>query len=79
MKVGNHSNLDSKNISLCNMLIPYSYAGMKISYISVDISSIYPISVMFDTISMMTDISILDRYIVEMSGLWHKRVSLIFR
>ena len=25
MKVGNHSNLDSKNISLCNMLIPYSY------------------------------------------------------
>ena len=32
------------------------YAGMKISDISVDISLIYPISVMFDTISAMTDI-----------------------
>ena len=30
---------------------------MKISDISVDISSIYPILVMFDTISAMTDIS----------------------
>ena len=30
---------------------------MKIYDISVDISSIYPISVMFDTISAMTDIS----------------------
>ena len=37
---------------------------MKISNISVDISPIYPISVIFDTISMITDISILDRYIV---------------
>ena len=46
---------------------------MKISDISVDISSIYPISVMFDTISAMIDISILDRYIVEISGLWHTR------
>ena len=45
--------------------------GMKISYISVDISPIYPISVMFDTISVMTDISVLDRYILEISGLWH--------
>ena len=32
-------------------------AGMKISDICVDISPIYPISVMFDTISAMTDIS----------------------
>ena len=39
--------------------------GMKISDISVDISPIYPISVMFDTISVF------DRYIVEISGLWH--------
>ena len=31
--------------------------GMKISDMSVDISPIYPISVMFDTISAMTDIS----------------------
>ena len=31
--------------------------GMKISDISFDISMIYPISVMFDTISMMNDIS----------------------
>ena len=35
-------------------------AGIKISDISVDIFSIYPISMMFDTISAMTDISILD-------------------
>ena len=32
-------------------------AGMKISDISVNISLIYPISVIFDTISTMTDIS----------------------
>ena len=49
------------------------YPGMKISDISVDISPIYPILVMFDTISAMTDISVLDRYIVEISGLWHTR------
>ena len=48
-----------------------SLARMKISDISVDISPIYPISVMFDTISAMTDISVLDRYIMEISGLWH--------
>ena len=46
---------------------------MKISDISVDISPIYPISVMFDTISTMTDISVLNRYIVEISSLWHTR------
>ena len=34
-----------------------SQSRMKISYISVDISLIYPILVMFDTISVMTDIS----------------------
>ena len=44
---------------------------MKISDISVDISPIYLISVIFDTISAMTDISVLDRYIMEISGLWH--------
>ena len=44
--------------------------GMKISDISVDIS---PISVMFDMISAITDISVLDRYIVEISCLWHTR------
>ena len=33
---------------------------MKIFDISVDISPIYPISVMFDTISAMTDISVSD-------------------
>ena len=43
-------------------------SGMKISDISVDISPIYPISVMFDTISAMTD-----RYIVEISSMWHTR------
>ena len=46
---------------------------MKISDISVDISPIYPILVMFDTISAMTDISVFDRYIMEISGLWHTR------
>ena len=64
---------------------------MKISDISVDISPIYPISVMFDTISTsdisdigdvlhdidddryIANISVLDRYIVEISGLWHTR------
>ena len=50
-----------------------SYPGMKISDISVDISPIYPISVMSNTISAMTDISVLNRYIVEISGLWHTR------
>ena len=40
---------------------------MKISDISVDISSIYLISVMFDTISVF------DRYNVDISGLWHTR------
>ena len=44
---------------------------MKIYDIFVDIFPIYPISVTFDTISAMTDISVLDRYIVEISGLWH--------
>ena len=34
-----------------------------------DISSIYLISVMFDTISAMIDISVLDRYIMEISGM----------
>ena len=38
---------------------------MKIYDISVDISSIYPISVMFDTIS------VLDRYIMKISNIWH--------
>ena len=46
---------------------------MKISDISVDISPIYPILVMFDTISVMTDISVLDRYIMEISNMWHTR------
>ena len=35
--------------------------------------SIYPISVMFDMISTMTDISVLDLYIVEISGMWYTR------
>ena len=51
-------------------------SGMKISDISVDISPIYPISVMFDMISAMTDISVLDRYILEISGMWHTRASV---
>ena len=37
--------------------LPNLVAGMKIFEIFVDISTIYPISVMFDTISSMTDIS----------------------
>ena len=37
-------------------------ARMKISDISVDISPIYPISVMFDTISVMTNISLIYRF-----------------
>ena len=48
--------------------------GMKISDIFVYIFSIYLISVMFDDIGdnrYIVDISILDRYIVETSGLWH--------
>ena len=44
---------------------------MKISDISVDISSIYPISVMFDTISAI--------YRGNIRSVVHARVSLIFR
>ena len=54
-----------------------SITGMKKSDISVDISLIYPILVMFDTISALIDISpiyrfltdISDRYIVDISVL----------
>ena len=44
-----------------------SRAWMKISDISVDISPIYPISVMFDTISTMTDISPIYRFWTDIS------------
>ena len=40
---------------------------MKISDISVDISSIYLISVMFDTISAMTDVSPIYRFWTDIS------------
>ena len=40
---------------------------MKISDISVDISPIYPISVMFDTILVMTDISPIYRFWTDIS------------
>ena len=40
---------------------------MKISDISVDISPIYPISVMFDTILAMTDISPIYRFWTNIS------------
>ena len=46
--------------------------GMKISDISVDISPIYPISVMFDTISAMTDISLIYRFWTDIS--WKHQV-----
>ena len=42
-------------------------SGMKISDISIDISPIYPISVMFDTISAMTDISSIYRFWTDIS------------
>ena len=42
-------------------------SGMKISDISVDISSIYPILVMFDTLSAMTDISPIYRFWTDLS------------
>ena len=51
-------------------------AWMKIFDIFVDISSIYPISVMFDTISVMTDISPIYRGNIRFVA--HARVSLIF-
>ena len=44
---------------------------MKISDISVDISPIYPISVMFDTISVMTDISPIYRFWIDISWKYH--------
>ena len=40
---------------------------MKISDISVDISPIYPISVMFDMILTMTDISLIYRFWTDIS------------
>ena len=40
---------------------------MKISDISIDISSIYPISVIFDTILAMTDISPIYRFWTDIS------------
>ena len=52
-------------------------AGMKISDKFVDISSIYPISVMFDTIYAMTDISPI--YRGNIMSVAHARISLIFR
>ena len=52
---------------------------MKISDISTDISPIYSILTMLDTISaIMTDISVLNRYIVEISGMWHTRALVYF-
>ena len=41
--------------------------GMKISYIFVDIFSIYPISVMFDMISIMIDISSIYQFWTDIS------------
>ena len=46
---------------------------MKISDISVDISPIYPISVMFDTKSAMTDISPIYQFWTDIS--WKYQVS----
>ena len=40
---------------------------MKISDISVDISLIYSISVMFDMISAMTNISLIYRFLIDIS------------
>ena len=42
-------------------------AGIKISDIFVDIFSIYPISMMFNTISAMTDISSIYRFWIDIS------------
>ena len=50
-------------------------AGMKISDISVDIFPIYPISVMFDTISAMIDISPIYRFWTDI--LWKHQVCSI--
>ena len=46
---------------------PIPSTGMKISDISVDISPIFPISVMFDTISAITDISLIYRFWTDIS------------
>ena len=48
-------------------LVFLSYPGMKISDISVDISPIYLISVMFDTILAMIDISSIYRFGTDIS------------
>ena len=74
------------HIYLCTIhnchLKRYLESGMKISDISIDISSIYPISVMFDTISAMTDISYIGFgpiYRENIRSMAHARISLIFR
>ena len=53
--------------------------GMKISDISVNISPIYPISVMFDTISTMTDISPIYWDIARATDLIYRDISRIYR
>ena len=49
----------------------YAWPGMKISDISIDISPIYPISAMFDTISAMIDISPIYRFWTDISWKYH--------
>ena len=56
-------------IDALNTFFGYLVKGIKIFNISVYISMIYPILVIFDTISAMTDISILDRYIMKILDL----------
>ena len=61
----NPSDLSISHITLVYM--GNMEVGMKISDISVDISSIHPISMMFDTISVMTDISLIYRFWTDIS------------
>ena len=56
-----------KRIMLNSQIRDLLDTRMKISDISVDISLIYPISVMLDTISMMTDISPIYRFWTDIS------------
>ena len=74
-------------ILLVSVRICLLISGMKISDIFVDISPIYPISVMFDMISAIYPISAIYRQYIGFGPIYrgnirsvaHARVSLIFR
>ena len=74
-------------VTVCDFAVDLLWSRMKISDISVDISPIYPILVMFDTISTIYPISAIYRRYIGFGPIYrgnikyvaHIRVSLIFR